>query len=71
MFSCSFFVRPKKEPKKGRRKRQPQPVCPPATQGHKGATKQAEVRTVSGLPTHIALLVLLIICFPIFYKTSN
>jgi hypothetical protein len=45
---CSFFVRPKKEPKKGRRKYQLQPFCPFATQGLKGATKKAAVRTIFG-----------------------
>jgi hypothetical protein len=44
----SFFVRPKKEPKKGRRKRKIQPFYPPATQSHNGATKKVEFHTVSG-----------------------
>jgi len=39
--------------RKGGRKRQPQPVCPPATQGLIGATKQAEVRAFSGLPARL------------------
>jgi hypothetical protein len=51
IFPCSFFVRPKKEPKKGRRKRQVQPVFTPATHSHIGAPKQAELRTVFGLPS--------------------
>jgi hypothetical protein len=48
------FAPPKEmNQRKGGRKRQPPPVCPPATQGLKGATKQGAVRTFSGLPTHI------------------
>jgi hypothetical protein len=34
-------------------KRQPYPVCLSAAQGLKGATKQNEVRTFSGLPSRI------------------
>jgi hypothetical protein len=46
------FVRPKEmNQRKGRRKRQPQTFCPPATQGLEGATKKPVVRTVSGLPS--------------------
>jgi hypothetical protein len=51
VFFCSFFVRPKKEPKKGRRKRKIQPFCPPATQSLNGATKKVEFRAVSDLPS--------------------
>jgi hypothetical protein len=43
MLSCSFFVRPKKEPKKGRRKEQLRPFWTPATRGLEGAAKKAEV----------------------------
>jgi hypothetical protein len=52
---CSFFVRPKKEPKKGRRKRQVQPVFTPATQSLIGASKQVELRAVSGSPSRLCL----------------
>jgi hypothetical protein len=51
MFSCYFFVRSKKEPKKGRRKEQLRPFWTPATQGLEGAAKKTEVRTLSGLAT--------------------
>jgi hypothetical protein len=48
------FAPPKEmNQRKGVRKRQPQPVCPPATHCLIGATKQAEVRAFSGLPTRI------------------
>jgi len=40
--------------RKGGRKRQPHPVCPPATHCLIGATKQDKVRTFSGLPAHIS-----------------
>jgi len=47
-----FFAPPKEmNQRKEGRKRQPHPVCPPATQGPFGATKQAEVRTFSGFPS--------------------
>jgi len=46
------FAPPKEMNQRKRvRKRQPHPVCPLATQGHNGATKQGEVRTFSGLPS--------------------
>jgi hypothetical protein len=48
------FAPPKEmNQRKGVRKRQPPPVCPPATQSLKGATKQGMVRTFSGLPLRI------------------
>jgi hypothetical protein len=48
------FAPPKEmNQRKGGRKRQPQPVCPPATQGLIGATKQAKVRAFSGLPARL------------------
>jgi hypothetical protein len=53
---------------KKRRKRQPQPVCPPATQSHIGATKQAEVRTFSGSPAHFSALFIALIFYS-FYQT--
>ncbi|HPJ05798.1 MAG TPA: hypothetical protein PLK17_09810 [Bacteroidales bacterium] len=37
--------------RKGGRKRQPPPVCPPAAQDLNGATKQGAVRTFSGMPS--------------------
>jgi hypothetical protein len=50
------FAPPKEmNQRKGGRKRQPQPVCPPATQGLIGATKQAEVRAFSGLPARLKM----------------
>jgi len=49
------FAPPKEMNQRKRvRKRQPQPVCPPATQSLVGATKQSEVRTFSGLPARIS-----------------
>jgi hypothetical protein len=46
------FAPPKEmNQRKGVRKRQPHPVCPPATHCHIGTTKQDEVRAFSGLPT--------------------
>jgi len=51
------FDSPKESNQRKRaRKRQPHPVCPPATQGLNGATKQDAVRTFSGLPTHLLKL---------------
>jgi hypothetical protein len=48
------FAPPKEmNQRKGGRKRQPHPVCPPATQSLKGATKQGAVRTFSGFPMRI------------------
>jgi hypothetical protein len=48
------FAPPKEmNQRKGVRKRQPCPFCPPATQSHNGATKKGEVRTFSGLPAHL------------------
>jgi len=48
------FAPPKEmNQRKGGRKRQPPPVCPPAAQCRKGATKPGEVRTFSGLPSHL------------------
>jgi hypothetical protein len=48
------FAPPKEMNKrKGVRKRQPHPICPPATLGLIGATKQAEVRTFSGFPRRL------------------
>ena len=45
------FAPPKEmNQRKGGRKRQPPPVCPPAAQSLKGATKQGAVRAFSGLP---------------------
>jgi hypothetical protein len=35
--------------RKGVRKSQPCPFCPPATQSHNGATKKGEVRAFSGV----------------------
>jgi hypothetical protein len=51
-FSCSFFVRPKKELKKGRRKEQLRPFWAPAAQGLDGTTKKAKVHALSGSPPH-------------------
>jgi len=53
MMFISFAPPREMNQRKGVRKRQPHPVCPPATRGHKGATKQGAVRTFSGLPSHI------------------
>jgi hypothetical protein len=47
-FFCSFFVRPKKEPKKGRQKCQLKPFFTLATHSQVGATKKASVHTISG-----------------------
>jgi hypothetical protein len=45
------FAPPKESNQRKRvRKRQPHPVCAPATRGHKGTAKQGAVRTFSGLP---------------------
>jgi hypothetical protein len=46
----SFAPQKESNQRKRVRKRQPYPVCPPATQSHKGTTKQGAVRTFSGLP---------------------
>jgi hypothetical protein len=55
------FVRPKEmNQRKGRRKRKIQPFYPPAMQGHIGATKKSEFHTVSGLPSHLYLLNLIL-----------
>jgi hypothetical protein len=46
------FAPPKEmNQRKGGRKRQPPPVCPPAAQDLNGATKQGAVRTFSGMPS--------------------
>jgi len=46
------FASPKESnQRKGDRKRQPHPVCPPATTMPSPATKQGEVRTFSGFLT--------------------
>jgi len=46
------FAPPKEmNQRKGVRKCQLQPFCPPATRSLVGATKKAAVRTISGLPT--------------------
>jgi hypothetical protein len=51
------FAPPKEmNQRKGGRKRQPHPVCPPAAQSLNGSTKQGEVRAFSGLPTHIQMI---------------
>jgi transposase len=47
----SFAPPKERNQRKGVRKRQPRHVCPPATLCLNGATKQAEVRTFSGLPS--------------------
>jgi hypothetical protein len=39
-------------------------VSPPATQSLNGATKQSELRAISGLPAHRHLLVFSLICAP-------
>jgi len=51
--SLSFAPPKESNQRKRVRKRQPHPVCPPATHGLKGATKQGAVRAFSGLPPHI------------------
>jgi hypothetical protein len=46
------FAPPKEmNQRKGGRKRQPPPVCPPSTRDLNGSTKQGVVRTFSGLPS--------------------
>jgi len=56
IMSLSFDSPKESNQRKRARKRQPHPVCPPATQGLNGATKQDAVRTFSGLPTHLLKL---------------
>jgi hypothetical protein len=50
LLSLSFAPPKESNQRKRVRKRQPLPVCPHATQGQNGATKQGAVRTFSGLP---------------------
>jgi len=50
----SFAPAKETNQRKTGRKRQPHPVCTLATHSLCGATKQDEVRTFSGLPTHIS-----------------
>ena len=69
------FAPPKEtNQRKGGRKRQPPPVCPRATQSQKGATKQGEVRTFSGLPTlryNWTATILICICLVIRLLITN
>jgi hypothetical protein len=60
MMFISFAPPKEMNQRKGGRKRQPHPVCPPATLSLNGATKQGAVRTFSGLPMRSSKVKLLI-----------